>query len=83
MDFVMFPELASPVEVVSAHAVARRDDGTLNDTAECGKRAFFRPDETPMPWPSSHPYKRCRECAKATGFQAANEYTGEFVPGHP
>ena len=47
--------------MVSAHAVARRDDGTPNDTAECGKRAFFRPDETPMPWPSSHPYKRCRE----------------------
>jgi hypothetical protein len=83
MNFVMFPELEAPEVLFSAHAVARREDGTLSDTTECRKRAFFRPDETPMPWPASHPYKRCRECAKATGFQAANEDTGEFVPGHP
>jgi hypothetical protein len=83
MDFVMFPELEAPEVLLSAHAVARRDDGTLSGATECRKRAFFRSDEAPMPWPSSHPYKRCREYAKATGFLAANEDTGEFVPGRP
>jgi hypothetical protein len=67
MDYVMFPELEAPEVLIWAHAVLRRDNGTLNNQTECGKLACFRPDEEPMPWPSAHMLKWCQKCAEMAG----------------
>jgi hypothetical protein len=77
MNYVMLPELETAVKLIWAHAVARHDDGTLNTKTECGKPAFFRPDEQPQPWPSVHIRHWCQDCAKTAGFAWPKGYTGE------
>jgi len=70
-------------KLIQLHAVAAEDDGTVSDRTVRGSLlARFDPEEVEhQPWEATHVYKRCMACAKATGFFAANEYTGEMVQG--
>jgi hypothetical protein len=79
MDYVMYPELETPVVLIWAHAVARRDDGTLNDRTECGKPALFRPDEEPLPWPTVHRRHWCQKCAETAEGVWRHGVTGERI----
>ena len=67
---------------VRLHAVATEDDGTTASRTACGRPSRFPPEEVEhVPWRAAHIRQRCLECAKATGFMAISDTTGETVPG--
>lgn len=92
MDYVEYPEtelvrsneltgsmvVSHQRRLVCSHAVARRDDGTLNASTECGVRVYFRPDEAePRLWEHTTPTMRCQVCVNTAGGWLVNGVTGE------
>jgi hypothetical protein len=64
--------------LVCSHAVARRDDGTLNKDTECGMRAYFSPEEAePRLWEQTNLLMRCQVCVETAGGWLVNAVTGE------
>jgi hypothetical protein len=65
-------------KLVMFHAVARKDDGALNDRTECGIRVYFGPDQAePRPWEQTNALKRCQVCVDTAGGALINGVTGE------
>lgn len=96
MDYFAYPEnINEPSNVtrgsntveyqprlIQLHAVVRNEDGTMRSGTECGRPARYPPEEVEhVPWRTTHLRLRCVECAKATGYMAISDYTGEMVPG--
>jgi hypothetical protein len=94
MDYVAYPEttlVPSGVttgsmtvhkmpKLIKFHAVARDDNGKMRAQAECGMPTRFGPEEAePQLWDAIHVYRRCLNCAQATGVNVADEYTGQIV----
>ena len=64
--------------LVMSHAVARKDDGTLNDKTECGIRIYFGPDQAePRPWEQTNTLVRCQVCVDTAGGALINGVTSE------
>lgn len=91
MDYVEYPErelvrsneatgsmtVGHQWKLVRSHAVARKDDGTLNDKTECGFRVYFGPDEAaPRTWDQTHVYLRCQRCAETAGGGLPKRFAG-------
>ena len=98
MDYVEYPETelvranlatgsmaASYLpRLVMSHAVARNEDGTLNDKTECGIRVHFGPDQAePRTWDQTHVYLRCQACVETAGGALINGVTGERMMPPP
>jgi hypothetical protein len=68
---------------VMLHAVVREDNGQVRTRTVCDQLTVSYPPEQveQMPWESAHLRMRCPECAKATGYRAINDLTGEIIPG--
>lgn len=57
MDYFEYPETRG-LELIGAHAVTCGDNGTLNDTTECGIRVYFGPDSAELrPWEATPPLR--------------------------
>jgi hypothetical protein len=64
--------------LVCSHAVARRDDGTLNASTECRVPAYFGLEEAePRPWEHTTPMMRCQVCVNTAGGWLVSGVTGE------
>jgi len=65
-------------KLVMSHAVAQKDDGTLNNKTECGIWVHFGPDQAiPRPWEQTNALMRCQVCVDTAGGALINGVTGE------